>query len=241
MAKRQKIRKAIIIMAFLLFPIIIFYFSPYLIILGAINGIVAGSVVMFSLQFILSLFLGRSLCGYFCPVGGLQECLMLVNDKKAKGSKRNLIKYFIWVPWLITIVILFIRAGGFIEFNFFFHTKYGVSLYAPITYMIYYGVLLIVVVLALTIGRRAFCHCICWMAPFMVIGTKASELLKLPRLHLKSNKANCISCKKCSNKCPMSLNVQGMVEHGDMKNTECILCGECIDTCPKNAIKYSYR
>ena len=240
MKKRQKVRRAITFTAFLLFPVIIFYFSPYLIIVGAIEGIVGGSIVMFSLQFLLSLFLGRAPCGFFCPVGALQECLMPINDKKVKDGKLNIIKYCLWTPWIISIAILFIRAGGFKEFDFFFHTTNGVSLYEPFTYMIYYGVILIVVVLALTVGKRAFCHCVCWMAPFMVIGTKVSGWLKLPRLRLKQNKENCIGCGKCSEKCPMSLNVKAMVENENMKNSECILCGECIDTCPKKAIAYSF-
>jgi len=51
-----------------------------IIILGAIEGIAVGSFVMFSIQFLLSMFFGRSLCGYICPVGGLQECLTLANN-----------------------------------------------------------------------------------------------------------------------------------------------------------------
>ena len=237
--KRQKIRKGIVISTFLLFPVVIFYFSPYLIVIGATEGIIAGSFIMFSLQFILSLFSGRSICGYVCPVGGLQECLMLANGKKAKGGKRNFIKYCIWAPWIIAVVILFIRAGGFSKIDFFYHTANGVSLYEPFTYVIYYGVLLLVVVLSLTAGKRAFCHYVCWMSPFMVIGSKISDWLGIPKLRLKSNKDNCISCGRCSDKCPMSLDVREMVKDDRMKNTECILCGECIDTCPRKAITYT--
>ena len=241
MKKRQRIRKAIIIGTFLLFPVIIFYFSPYIIIMGAMEGVIAGSFIMFSILFILSLFIGRSLCGYICPVGGLQECLMLVNNKNAKGGKRNLIKYFLWTPWIIAIIILFIRAGGVSHVEFSYFISHGVSLNEPYSYVIYYGILLFVVVLALTMGKRAFCHSICWMAPFMVIGTKASGWLKLPRLQLRANKENCTGCKSCSAKCPMSLNVAEMVERGNMKDTECILCGECIDVCTNRAIAYSFR
>ena len=241
MKKRQKIRKGIIIGTFLLFPIIIYYFSPYLIIVGAVEGIVAGSFIMFGFQFILSLFLGRSLCGYFCPVGGLQECLMLANDKKMKGGYRNIIKYYLWAPWIVAIAVFFVRAGGLLKIDFFFHTANGVSLSEPLSYLIYYGVLLLIVIMALTMGKRAFCHCVCWMAPFMIIGTKISEWLKLPRLRLKPNKDVCIGCKICSGKCPMSLDVKEMVKNGDIKNSECILCGECIDVCPKKAIAYSFR
>jgi ferredoxin len=78
------------------------------------------------------------------------------------------------------------------------------------------------------------------MAPFMVLGTKVSDCLKIPRLHLVANRNGCIGCKKCSDKCPMSLDVKEMVESGSMKNTECILCGECIDNCPKKVIEYVF-
>jgi formate hydrogenlyase subunit 6/NADH:ubiquinone oxidoreductase subunit I len=79
------------------------------------------------------------------------------------------------------------------------------------------------------------------MAPFMVIGTKLSDILRVPRLGLEVNKESCISCSQCSKKCPMSLNVKGMVESESMKSSECILCGECIDVCPKGSIKYIFR
>ena len=238
--KRQNVRKAITIGVFLLFPVIIFYFSPYLIIMGALEGVIAGCFIMFALQFLFSLFFGRALCGYLCPVGGLQECLMLANNKKVRGGKRNLIKYCIWAPWIMTIAVLFIRAGGIKEIDFFFHIKNGVSLTEPFTYMIYYGVVLIVVIMGLTMGRRAFCHYVCWMAPFMAAGSKAADLLKFPKLRLKPAKINCVGCGMCSGKCPMSLDVKEMVENENMKNSECILCGECIDICPKKAIVYSF-
>ncbi|MFX0095658.1 MAG: 4Fe-4S ferredoxin, partial [Candidatus Hodarchaeota archaeon] len=56
--KRQIIRKALIFTMFLLFPIIINYFSPYLIMDAAAQGIISGSFVVFILMFLSSLFLG---------------------------------------------------------------------------------------------------------------------------------------------------------------------------------------
>jgi polyferredoxin len=238
--KRQNIRKALIIGAFLLFPVVIFYFSPYIIVEGAAKGLVAGSFVMFGIQFVLSLVFGRALCGWVCPVGGMQECMMLAKRKPAKGGRRNWIKWFIWLPWAALIAALFIRAGGLREFDFFFNTSNGVSLSEPFTYVIYYGVVGLVAVLALTAGRRAFCHYVCWMAPFMILGSKLSEWLRLPRLRLKAEKERCIGCKKCTQQCPMSLDVQEMAQRGDMRGSECILCGECVDCCPKKAIGYTF-
>lgn len=66
--KRQNIRITLMIISFLLFPITIYYFSPYLIVMGAITGIVTGSFIIFLLQFIFSLFSGRAFCGYICPL-----------------------------------------------------------------------------------------------------------------------------------------------------------------------------
>ncbi len=240
MKKRQRVRKTIAIMMFLLFPVIIFYFSPYLIIVGAVDGIITGSFIMFALLFLLSLLFGRVFCGYVCAVGGLQECLMPANSKQANGGRRNMIKYCIWGPWISAIVLLFLRAGGVKETDFFFHTQFGVSLYAPFTYFIYYGVLLLVVALSLCAGKRAFCHYACWMAPFMVLGTKLSSLFKLPRLRLIAEQKNCVGCGKCNGQCPMSLNVNAMVERGKLENSECILCGECVDICPQAAIYYTF-
>ena len=242
MLKRQNLRKAFIILTFLLFPLIFSYASPYLIIVGASSGIINASFIIFLTLFVLSLFIGRAWCGYVCPAGGLQECLMLAQPKRAKGGKLYLIKYFIWVPWLCTITLFFIKAGGIKKIDFFLYIQNGISILGPIQLLIiYYAVVFVFTVLSLIAGKRASCHYLCWMAPFMIIGTNFARFLKIPTLHLKTDKTKCVGCKKCSERCPMSLDVKSMVESETMTNSECILCGECIDICPKKAIAYSYK
>ncbi len=238
--KRQSIRKTVILVAFLLFPITLFYFSPVLIIEGAVLGIVSGSFVIFSLLFFLSLLLGRVHCGWACPGSGLQECCSIAVDRKAKGAKWDMIKYFIWVPWIAAIIGSFMAAGGFKKIDFFFQTRYGISVSSSYAYAIYYFVLILITVPVFIAGRRAFCHYICWMAPFMVLGRKISGVLKLPALRLSADRGKCVDCKKCNEKCQMSLDVNDMVRKGVMENSECILCGECVDTCPRGAIKYFF-
>ena len=51
---RQRVRKAIILLMFALFPVIYYYFSPYLVIMGASEGIVSGSLVVFASLFVSS-------------------------------------------------------------------------------------------------------------------------------------------------------------------------------------------
>ena len=109
-------------------------------------------------------------------------------------------------------------------------------------YVIYYGVILILVLPGLIHGRRGACHYICWMAPFMVIGSSIGRALHLPQLHIEAEKKDCISCGRCNKVCPMGLDVRSLVEQEiNSKYTECILCGTCIDECPKKVLKYHWK
>ncbi|MGA1821343.1 MAG: 4Fe-4S binding protein, partial [Thermoplasmatota archaeon] len=92
----------------------------------------------------------------------------------------------------------------------------------------------------LIMGRRGSCHMICWMSPFMIIGSAIKNRLGIPSLHLKARKDKCIHCGKCSKNCLMSLDVEKMVASDNMTNRECILCGKCADTCPNDVISLSF-
>ena len=83
--RRQKIRRTLLPIMFLLFPIIYYYFSPYLIIVGASEGVINGSFIVFGSMFIVSLFLGRAFCGWVCPAGGEQELCVRLREKRFKG------------------------------------------------------------------------------------------------------------------------------------------------------------
>lgn len=241
MTKRQKVRRTLILISFLLFPIIMDYFSPYLIIDGALHGVIVGSFITFTLLFLVSLFLGRAFCGWACPGAGLQEACIYINEKRAKGGKLNWIKYYIWIPWITIIVIIVISVGGFHSISPFYMMEKGISVSEPGNYIMYYFVILLFFIPSLTIGKRAFCHYICWMSPFMIIGTKIKNAFKLPSLHLEVKTENCIECKICDRNCTMSLDVSKMVKRGSMVNDECILCGACVDGCTQKAIVYSWR
>ncbi|MDF2989256.1 MAG: 4Fe-4S binding domain/4Fe-4S dicluster [Eubacterium sp.] len=82
--KRQSVRKLLLLIALFLFPITIYYFSPYVIIQGAMEGVITGSFVVFLGMLIGALLFGRLFCGYMCPAGGIQECAIMVNDKSPK-------------------------------------------------------------------------------------------------------------------------------------------------------------
>ncbi len=239
--KRQNVRKLIIISAMLLFPITIYYLSPYLIIQGALEGIISGSFVVFAAMLVSSIFLGRLFCAYLCPAGGIQECTTLITTKSPKQGFKNNIKYVIWTVWIVAVIISFLNRSKEISINFFYMTDHGISISNIYAYVIYYGIILLIVIPSLVGGKRAFCHYICWMAPFMVIGSKLGQILHIKQLRLTAEKGKCVNCHACDKACPMSLKVNDKVQMGKMDDTECILCGACIDTCQKKVIRYQMK
>jgi polyferredoxin len=126
--KRQQARKILTIIMFVLFPVIYYYFSPYLIIMGASEGIVTGSLLVFAALFASSLFLGRVFCGWICPAGAIQELCSMVRKKGVKNGKKNLIKYAIWAPWITITVLMFFQAGGVKSVDPLYQTYYGISI-----------------------------------------------------------------------------------------------------------------
>jgi len=238
--RRQSIRMAIILFAFLLFPITMNYLSPYVIIDAAANGVVNGSLVMFGLLFFSSLVFGRLWCAYLCPAGGLLEVLFAVNSKPVKIKGLNRIRWFVWGLWLLVIVFFAVQAGGYRQVNMLYLTDSGISVSDPTRYVIYYGVILLMALPSLLWGKRAACHTYCWMAPFMVIGRKIRNVIAWPALRLKADSEKCSACDRCTRGCPMSLSVRQMVEAGNMEHSECILCASCIDNCNYDVIRYSF-
>lgn len=244
--RRQNLRQAILIIMLLLFPVTMNYFSPYVIIDGAARGIAGGSLFVFAGLFVASLLLGRAWCGWACPVGALGEIAFAANNKPTRNKRIDWIKWVVFIPWIGLIVWLAAAAGGFHSADFFLDTVGGISVAGdadrPVVfaYVIYYMVTGTFLVLSLTVGRRAGCHAICWMAPFMIAGRKLRNLTGWTALRLQADAKACTRCKTCTTHCPMSLEVDRMVQQEAMEDSGCILCGSCVDGCPSKAIRFRF-
>lgn len=238
MNMRQNIRRGILLFSFFLFPATYYYFSPYLIVDATTKGIINGSFILFSLMFLSSLILGRAFCGWVCPAGGCQEAIFLARTRKVKRG--DVIKWIIWIPWIGAIVILAIKNKGYKEVDFFYQTTSGLSIANVYALIVYLVVLLLIVAPALIVGKRSFCHHLCWMAPFMIVGRKIANAFKWSSLRLEAKPEVCIQCRRCTENCPMSLPVETMVEQKQMERAECILCGSCVDGCQRGAIRYIF-
>jgi polyferredoxin len=238
---RQRIRMTLIILSFVLLPVTFAYISCPIITQGTSEGIVTGGLVLFIFLFISSLFLGRLWCGWLCPAGGLQEIYFDINNKPAKASRLNWLKYIIFLAVIFIPLVSAIRsAGGFTAVDIFYNTDHGISIAEPGAYIIFFAQITFLTAFALLGGKRGFCHYFCPIAVIMIIGRKIRNLIRWPALHLSADASRCTDCNKCSKNCPMGLDVNNMVRQRRMENAECILCGGCVDFCQKKAIRYAW-
>jgi ferredoxin-type protein NapH len=240
MKTRQRVRRGVLIASLVLFPVTFYWLSPAVPLQGASVGVLAGSLIVFGVLFLQSLLLGRLFCGWACPAGGLQEVTALVRSRRVNRRRINWIKYLVWLPWLAAVVFLFIRAGGVKRVDPLYLTWHGISVadwHAAIVALI---VLVVLFVPAIAVGRRATCHTLCWMAPFMIAGRWIRDRFTWPALRLAVRQDRCTACGRCTDACPMSIGVTDLVQRGDLESTDCVLCGSCVDTCPRHVIRYSF-
>jgi len=69
MPLRQKVRLAILFFMVLAFPILMNYFSVFLVIEGSSQGIMVFSFFFWSAWVLGALYFGRAACGWLCPSG----------------------------------------------------------------------------------------------------------------------------------------------------------------------------
>ncbi len=237
---RKRIRVITTTLCLLLFPAIFYYLSPVIPLGASIEGIISGSLIVFASLFILSLFFGRLFCSYVCPGGTIQDLVRKANDKTFPRKKLNWIKYLIWGPWILLLLVLFYRSGGVKEIVFTYQTTKGFSVADLPSLIIYLLVVLTFFLLPLLFGRRSACHTICWMAPFMILGKKVGDIFHTPSLHIHSDSERCIACKRCTTVCPMSLEVDKLQQLGSINSSDCIVCGDCVDICPTSTLSFSF-
>jgi ferredoxin-type protein NapH len=239
---RQKIRLTILFLMVMTFPILMNYFSVFLIIEGSAKGIMTFSFFFWTAWLVSALLFGRAACGYICPLGAFQETKDRMAPKELKKIKGlKYLKYVLAVAWVGAIVYFAIAAGGYHSIDLLYNIDSGVSVDSAEGWFTYETIVLVILLPVFFIGKRGFCRYFCPWGVLNTIGTKIKIFFRLPSLHLEADKNRCKQCHTCLANCPMSLPVAEMVKAGSMTNNECILCGTCVDNCPNKAISYSWR
>ena len=212
---------------------------------NALNA--AGHTAPWYMLGILALFgviLGRTICGWICPLGLIQELLHLIPVPKIKKSKvtRNLsyLKYVFLVVFAIAIPIWYgINKGipfpGFCKYICPAGTLEGAvgllqneanstSFYQLKILFTRKWVIMLGIGLLCAFCYRSFCRFIC------PLGAIYGFFNRFSITGVKVNADRCNGCGLCVRKCQMDVKHVG--DH------ECISCGKCIDSCAQGAISF---
>lgn len=193
---------------------------------------VIGIIVLFGI------ILGRTICGFLCPVGLAQELLYKIKTPKLKKSKAtralSYLKYVI-LGVLVVLVPLLFGVPGFCEYICPAGTFEGgvgllsnkaneglLAILGPL--FTWKFTLLVLIVVASIFIFRVFCRFLC------PLGALYGFFCKIALLGVKLDKSKCTNCGLCIGVCKMDTKKVG--DH------ECIQCGECISVCPTKAISW---
>ena len=211
--------------------------------LGALQNALAASgtrapTYIFGIIILFGLLLGRTVCGFLCPVGLGQELLYKIKTPKLKKSRATrVLSYFKYVLLiaLVIVVPLVYFAPGFCEFICPAGTfEGGVGLLSNKTnrgllailgpLFTWKFMLLVLIVVGSIFVFRIFCRFLC------PLGALYGFFCRIALLGVKLDKNKCTDCGLCIGVCKMDTKKVG--DH------ECIQCGECISVCPSKAISW---
>ena len=208
--------------------------------LGALQQQLGGKSFPFyilGIIFLYALMFGRTICGWMCPVGLIQDLLHKIKTPKLKKSVvSRTLSYFKYVVLVLFVFILagfgiypafckYICPAGILEGAFGLLPQNDWALLSSIGSLFTWKfALLISIFVACIFIYRAFCRFIC------PLGAIYSLFNRFSFFGIKLNRDKCTNCGKCISKC--KLDIKHVGDH------ECISCGECIDVCPTKAITF---
>ncbi len=216
--------------------------------LGALQNALAESPVrapfyVIGILAIFALTLARTICGFLCPVGLVQELLYKIRTPKLKKNRvTRILSYFKYVLLVVLVIIIplvyahrDVPLPGFCKYICPAGTLGGaIGLLVNPKNAAMFGMLggqfawkfslLIVFIAASIFIFRFFCRFFC------PLGAIYGFFNRIALLGVKVDKEKCTDCGKCVSVCKMDIKRVG--DH------ECINCGACIPACPTKAIRW---
>lgn len=216
--------------------------------LGALQNALASSgsrmpTYVLGILMLFGLTLGRTICGFLCPFGLVQELLHKIPTPKVKKGRWT--RLLSWLKYVILAVFVLIiplwyalqkyPVPAFCKYICPVGTAEGAvgllsnSVHADKFSML--GllftrkvVILILVVVVCVFIYRAFCRFLC------PLGAIYGLFARVALVGVRVEKPSCTECGRCVSRCKMDIRHVG--DH------ECIHCGECIEVCPAKAISF---
>lgn len=214
--------------------------------LGALQNSLAASpyrapAYALGILLLYGLILGRTICGFLCPMGLLQELIHKIpTPKLKKGRQTRLVsgaKYILLAVFVIALPLWYaskllpvpafckyICPAGTLEgaLPLLSHPDNGFFLSVLGGLFNWKLIVLVLVLLLCLFAYRGFCRFLC------PLGAIYGLFSKINFLGVRLDEDKCVDCGKCIKVCGMDIRHVG--------DRECIHCGDCIDHCPTSAI-----
>ena len=216
--------------------------------LGALQNALASSgnrapYYMLGILLLFGLTLGRTICGFLCPLGLIQELFHKIPTPKLKKGRitrvLSYLKYVILAVFVVLIPLWYVSqrypVPAFCKYICPAGTLEGaMGLLANPVNADKFSMLNILftrkfVIMVLIFGAcvfiyRAFCRFLC------PLGALYGLFAKVNLVGVKVEPAKCTHCGLCVAHCKMDIRQVG--DH------ECIHCAGCVDVCPTAAISF---
>ena len=215
--------------------------------LGALQNAIASSrnrtpAYVLGILMLYGLILGRTICGYLCPVGLVQELLHKIPTPKVRKSNATYIlsffKYVILAVLVVAVPLWFafqkLPLPAFCKFICPAGTLGGAvgllsnpgntDMFAMLGGLFTWKMILALLLVGLCVFiYRCFCRFLC------PLGALYGLFSRISLVGVRVECSRCNGCGKCVRQCPMDVKKVG--DH------ECINCGKCISACPTKAIE----
>ena len=215
--------------------------------LGALQNALAatGSRAPWYVLGILLLFgltLGRTICGWLCPMGLIQELLHKIPTPKLKKSRitraLSYLKYGVLIVFALALPLIYaarrVPLPAFCKYICPAGTLEGgiplilanPGLRAMVGFLFSWKMAILIAILVLSVLLyRPFCKYLC------PLGAAYGLLNKCSFYRMSVDKSRCTRCGACERSCKMGVKVLK-----NINSAECIRCGACKSACPTGAI-----
>lgn len=206
------------------------------------NGVLSALIFFICVSIVVligTLLFGRRLqCSSICLFNGFAAevfapAIPLVGKREKISPKAlrvlNILRWtFLSVALFFAFYWIFYLLGIIIPGNIDIITKIESFKYLA-------GELLMMMFFWIAFVGRGYCY-------FCPLGTVLSLFSKIAGQKITTGNTKCVSCNKCNDVCPMSIDIRGKAVNGiSVQNIRCVGCGHCVDECPTKNLCYSTR
>jgi NapH/MauN family ferredoxin-type protein len=197
----------------------------------------ASSFIILSIVLGLTLFFGRVFCGFFCPLGTLQEWIHALAKKIGIKNEielpKNIDRWARYIKYGVLVLIIYFswKVGDLVFRNY---DPYNALMHLGNEFEekpVGYSILGLVLFSSLFV-KNWWCRYFCPLGAFLAIIRKISPF-KIVR-----NKNTCINCKACDRTCIAGLEIESKDE---IKSADCVSCMRCVTDCPNGSLKINIR